>query len=68
MTGLNISDSTGTCSQIMKRSHIYICNSIMLVVNKNKTNSPAFNPQANYTDCATTTCQRNLVPTFADRG
>jgi hypothetical protein len=27
----------------------------------------AFNPQANYTDGATATCRRNVVPTFADR-
>jgi hypothetical protein len=33
-----------------------------------KTNSLAFSPQANYTDWATATCSRNLVPTFADRG
>jgi hypothetical protein len=32
------------------------------------TNSVAISPQANYTDWATATCQRNLVPTFADRG
>jgi hypothetical protein len=31
-------------------------------------NSVAFSPQANYIDWATTTCQRNLVPTFVDRG
>jgi hypothetical protein len=31
------------------------------------TNSVAFSPQANYTDWATATCQRKLVPTFADR-
>jgi hypothetical protein len=31
-------------------------------------NSVAFNSQRNYTDCATATCWRNLVPTFADRG
>jgi hypothetical protein len=35
---------------------------------KNKTNSMALSPQANYTDWATATCQRNLVPTFVDRG
>jgi hypothetical protein len=34
----------------------------------NKTNSVTFSPQANYTDCATATCWRNLVPTFAERG
>jgi hypothetical protein len=28
----------------------------------------AFSPQANYTDWATATCWRNLVPTFADGG
>jgi hypothetical protein len=32
------------------------------------TNSVAFSPQANYTDWATATCWRNLVPNFADRG
>jgi hypothetical protein len=31
-------------------------------------NSVAFSPQATYTDWATATCWRNLVPTFADRG
>jgi hypothetical protein len=33
-----------------------------------QTNSVAFSPQANYTDWATTTCWRILVPTFVDRG
>jgi hypothetical protein len=33
-----------------------------------QTNSVAFSPQANYTDWATTTCWRNLVPTFVVRG
>jgi hypothetical protein len=28
----------------------------------------AVSPQANYTDWATATCRRNLVPTFADTG
>jgi hypothetical protein len=28
----------------------------------------AFSPQVNYTDWATATCWRNLVPTFADIG
>jgi hypothetical protein len=31
-------------------------------------NSMAFSPRANYTDLATATCWRNLVPTVADRG
>jgi hypothetical protein len=34
----------------------------------NKTNSVALSPRANYTDCVTTTCQQNLVPTFVDKG
>jgi hypothetical protein len=33
-----------------------------------KKNSVAFSPQTNYTDWSTATCQRNLVPTFVDRG
>jgi hypothetical protein len=36
--------------------------------NHYKTNSVAFSPQTNYTDWATASCWRNLVPTFADRG
>jgi hypothetical protein len=35
---------------------------------KQKTNSVALSPRANYTDWATATCQRNLVSTFVDRG
>jgi hypothetical protein len=35
---------------------------------KQKTNSTALSPQANYTDWATATCRRNLVPTFVDIG
>jgi hypothetical protein len=30
--------------------------------------SLALNPQTKYTDWATTTCRRNLIPTFVDRG
>jgi hypothetical protein len=33
-----------------------------------KTDSVAFSPKANYTDWATATCQRNVMPTFVDRG
>jgi hypothetical protein len=32
------------------------------------TSSVAFSPQANYTDWATATSRRNLVPTFAIKG
>jgi hypothetical protein len=41
--------------------------SLFHYVNYNN-NSMALSPQANYTDWATATCRRNLVPTFADRG
>jgi hypothetical protein len=41
---------------------------LLSVNNNNKTNSLALSPQANYTDWATATCRRNLVPTLADRG
>jgi hypothetical protein len=34
---------------------------------KKQTNSVALRPEANYTDWATATCRRNLVPTFVDR-
>jgi hypothetical protein len=33
-----------------------------------RTNSMTLSPQVNYTDWATATCLRNLVPTFVDRG
>jgi hypothetical protein len=33
-----------------------------------KTNCVALSPQANYTDWATATCQRNLISTFVGRG
>jgi hypothetical protein len=35
---------------------------------KKQTNSVALSQRANYTDWSTTTCRRNLVPTFVDRG
>jgi hypothetical protein len=34
----------------------------------NKNNTVALSPRANYTDWATATCRRNLVPTVVDRG
>jgi hypothetical protein len=33
-----------------------------------QTNSVVFSPQVNYTDWATATFRRNLVPTFAESG
>jgi hypothetical protein len=41
---------------------------IVFEVNGVQLYSVAFSPQANYTDWATATCRRNLVPTFVDRG
>jgi hypothetical protein len=35
---------------------------------KERQDSVAFSPQVKYSDWATATCRRNLVPTFADRG
>jgi hypothetical protein len=35
---------------------------------QNKTNSVVLSPRANYTEWATATCRRNLMPTSVDRG
>jgi hypothetical protein len=40
---------------------------VMSTYQAKQTNSVAPSPEANYTDWATATCRRNLVPTFADR-
>jgi hypothetical protein len=57
------------CSRKWAIQHLYNVKYIMAHTFKTyKTNSMAFCPQANYTDWATATCQRNLVPTFVDRG
>jgi hypothetical protein len=66
----NVLDLSFECHRWMI---IKINNSIILISdslgkNKQKTNSVALSPQANYTDWATATCWQNLVPTFADRG
>jgi hypothetical protein len=37
-------------------------------ITKQQKNFVALSPQENYTDRATATCRRNLVPTFVDRG
>jgi hypothetical protein len=42
--------------------------SIVEWTKQKQTNSVAFSPQVNYTDWATATCWRNLVPNFADGG
>jgi hypothetical protein len=39
---------------------------MVTIYTKKKTNSVAVIPQANYTDWATETCLRNLMPTFVD--
>jgi hypothetical protein len=41
---------------------------VMVHPQKKKTNAVALSPRANYTDWATTTCRRNVVSTFVDRG
>jgi hypothetical protein len=41
---------------------------VIITYKKKQTNSVALSPQANYTNWATATCWRNLVPTFVDRG
>jgi hypothetical protein len=38
------------------------------IIKEQKTNSVANSTRANYTDWATATCRRNLVPTFVERG
>jgi hypothetical protein len=47
--------------------HIHRSENLKSYTNK-QTNSVAFSPRANYTDWATATYWRNLVPTFVDRG
>jgi hypothetical protein len=54
------------CSYISTASALWSL-SIQNQTNK-QTNSVALSPQAKYTDSATDTCRRNLVPTFVDRG
>jgi hypothetical protein len=44
------------------------CSDSLWSRDKNKTNSVALSPRANYTDWSTATCRRNVVPTFVDRG
>jgi hypothetical protein len=46
----------------------YILFSALLISTPKQTNSVALSPRENYTDRATATCQRNLVPTFVQRG
>jgi hypothetical protein len=41
---------------------------VFWIRDKNKTNSVAPSPRANYTDWSSATCRRILVPTFMDRG
>jgi hypothetical protein len=55
------------------RSPVIACfptgpNRTSLSTDKKQTNSVVLSSQANYTDWATATCRRNLVPTFVDRG
>jgi hypothetical protein len=63
---------THSCNNIVLyhpvTQHLLLNVTILYVTNKQKTNSLALSPRANYTDWATATCRRNLVPTFVDRG
>jgi hypothetical protein len=52
---------------ILKRPSLLPLYSAKSKQNKKQTNSVAFSSQANYTDWATATCWRNLVPNYADR-
>jgi hypothetical protein len=45
---------------------VQFCKSLQIL--KVQTNSLALSPRENYTDWATATCPRNLVPTFVDWG
>jgi hypothetical protein len=63
------SSTWDTCTSGDTRRNIWVYTKTYLrVQTKKKANSVAFGPQANYTDWATATCWRKLVPTFADRG
>jgi hypothetical protein len=52
-------------ASVVKLYTKYIIYDIQYITN---TNSVAFSPRANYTDLATATCRRYLVPNFVDRG
>jgi hypothetical protein len=58
----------GSCYQATAEEVNSKLRSLNACFTKTKTNSMALSPQANYTDWATATCRRNLVPTFVDRG
>jgi hypothetical protein len=47
--------------------YVVYCTLAGLWSNSYQTNSVALSPQVNYTDWATATCRRNLVPTIVDR-
>jgi hypothetical protein len=50
------------------RENLHFIWVLVLEAKIDKTNSVALGPQANYTDWATATYRRNLVPTFVDTG
>jgi hypothetical protein len=66
---LNIFQSCGPPRPVAGIALLYfLLQSINTLKKTNKQkNSVALSPQANYTDWATATCQRHLVPTFVDR-
>jgi hypothetical protein len=55
------------CAQLSARNRAGKLRKLKEQTNKNKTNSVALRPRANYTDWATVTCRRNLVLTFVTR-
>jgi hypothetical protein len=71
-----LSTSKPTWSLVVqeKNRHRTVLTAVMNIWNRIKSMecldyiSVAFSPQANYTDWATATFRRNLVPTFVDRG
>jgi hypothetical protein len=56
------------CWQKVTHIRIYLNLHKTILDTKQKKNSVALSPRANYTDWVITTCRRNLVPTFVDRG
>jgi hypothetical protein len=60
-------DNSNTILQIPNRHCYYTFNVLCCGSHIGAFKSVAFSPQANYTDWATATCRRNLVPIFVDR-
>jgi hypothetical protein len=59
-----VTEDTSLCVRVISE----VSSRVISKSTNKKTNFVALSPQANYTDWATATCRRNLVPTFVDRG